>query len=793
MKRILISLALLLTATVIFAQSGTIKGTVLDQQSEMPVIGATVQLVGTESTNGTVTDVDGYFTLEKVPIGRNVLQISYLGYETITLPNVEVSTGKDVILDVTIRESVEQLTEVVVTAQTDKDQAQNDMAAVSARQFSVEEVNRFSGGRSDVARLASNFAGVSAPDDSRNDIVIRGNSPTGVLWRIEGIPVPSPNHFSTFGTTGSPVSALNPNVLSNSDFMTSAFPAEYGNANAGVFDIAFRNGNKDRSEYTVQLGAFSGLEAMAEGPVGKNGGSYLVAGRYSFIGLVGAGSTAAVPDYQDVSFKLDLGRTKAGKFTLFGIGGRSQIDFLGSEIEEDDLFAAEDEDSYVNGSFGVVGLKHNLILSEKTYLRTVVGASYRGNTFEQDRYFNFGTTEEEKLQVTDLENTESNFTFSSFVNSKISARQTVRAGILLESLGANAYLNDRSEALDNDGDGQPDWFTVYDFNGRFGMVQPYVQTQYRLTEKVQFNAGLHGQYSTLSEQFVLEPRASVSYAMNARNKFTLGYGMHNQNAPLPILFLNEDVDGQLVRTNEDLDFVRSQHLVLGYDVKLAQDWRLKTEVYYQFIDRAPVDAFASSYSTLTEGADFGFSDDKVSLVNEGTGFNRGVELTLEKFYSKGFYTLATASIFESKYEGSDGIERSTPFDNGYVFNFLAGKEFKVGKAKRNAILIDTKLTTSGGRWYTPVDLEASRAVGFQILQDEQAFSQQYDNYFRWDVKLGFKLNSSKRKIFHQFFVDLQNVTNRENVFVRQFNRLTNNVDQVNQIGFFPDFLYRVQF
>jgi hypothetical protein len=793
MKRILLSLALFLAATAIFAQSGTIKGTVLDQQSEMPVIGATVQLLGTESPIGTVTDLDGYFVLKNTPLGRNILQISYLGYETMTLPNVEVTSGKDVILSVTIRESVEQLTEVVVTAQTDKDQAQNDMATISARQFSVEEVNRFSGGRSDVARLASNFAGVSAPDDSRNDIVIRGNSPTGVLWRIEGIPVPSPNHFSTFGTTGSPVSALNPNVLSNSDFLTSAFPAEYGNANAGVFDIAFRNGNKDRPEFTVQLGAFSGLEAMAEGPVGKNGGSYLVAGRYSFIGLIGAGSTAAVPDYQDISFKLDLGRTKAGKFTLFGIGGRSQIDFLGSEIEEDDLFAAEDEDSFVNGSFGVLGLKHNLILSEKTYLRTVVGASYRGNTFEQDRYFNFGTTEEEKLRVTEVENSESNFTFSTFINSKISARQTVRAGILLESLGADAFLNDRSEALDNDGDGQPDWFTVFDFNGRFGMVQPYVQTQYRLTDKVQFNAGLHGQYSTLSEQFVLEPRAAVSYAVNPRNKFTLGYGMHNQNAPLPILFLNEEINGQLVRTNEDLDFVRSQHLVLGYDVKLAQDWRLKTEVYYQFIDRAPVEAFASSYSTLTEGADFVFSDDKISLVNEGTGYNRGVEFTLEKFYSKGFYTLATASIFESKYEGSDGIERSTPFDNGYVFNFLAGKEFKVGKARRNAILIDTKLTTSGGRWYTPVDLEASRAVGFQILQDEQAFTQQYDDYFRWDVKLGFKLNSSKRKLFHQFFVDLQNVTNRENVFARQYNRLTNNVDQTNQIGFFPDFLYRVQF
>ncbi|MEZ4962855.1 MAG: carboxypeptidase-like regulatory domain-containing protein [Saprospiraceae bacterium] len=793
MKKLIATLAFFFTLAIIFAQTGTIKGTVLDQQSDMPVIGATVQLLGTTEPFGTVTDLDGYFTLEKVPVGRNVLQISYLGYETMTLPNVEVTTGKDVILSLTIRESVEQLTEVVVTAKTDKDQAQNDMAAISARQFSVEEVNRYSGGRSDVARLASNFAGVSAPDDSRNDIVIRGNSPTGVLWRIEGIPVPSPNHFSTFGTTGSPVSALNPNVLRNSDFLTSAFPAEYGNANAGVFDIGFRNGNKDRNEFTVQLGAFSGLEAMAEGPVGKNGGSYLVAGRYSFIGLIGAGSTAATPDYQDLSFKIDLGRTKAGKFSLFGIGGRSQIDFLGSEIEEGDLFAAKDEDSYVKGGFGVVGLSHNLILGEKTYLRTVVGGSFQGNTFEQDRYFNLDTDQETKIRFTEVDNSESRFTVSSFLNSKISARQTIRTGVLYENLGNNSNLRDRENRPDLDGDGQPDWFTFYDIDGRTELVQPYVQTQYRLTEKIQLNAGLHGQYSTLNDQFVVEPRASVSYAVNPKHKFTLGYGMHNQLAPLPILFLNEDVNGELVRTNSDLDFVRSQHLVLGYDTKLGEDWRLKSEVYYQFIDRAPVEAQPSSYSTLTEGADFGFSDDKTSLVSKGTGFNRGVELTLEKFYSKGYYTLVTTSIFESKYKGSDGIERSTPFDNGYVVNLLAGKEFKIGKAKRNAIVVDTKLTTSGGRWYTPVDLEASRAAGFEILQDDKAFSQQYDSYFRWDVKLGFKLNSSKRKLFHQFFVDLQNVTNRQNVFARQYNRLTNNVDQVDQIGFFPDFLYRVQF
>lgn len=794
MRLLFSTISFLLLIVAMQAQSGTIKGTVLDQQSELPLIGAAIELINVEASTGAVTDLDGYFSLANVPLGRNVIRVSYLGYESLTLPNIEVGSGKDVILNISLQESINQMQEIVVTAETIKDQAQNEMATVSARQFSVEEVNRYSGGRSDVARLASNFAGVSAPDDSRNDIVIRGNSPTGVLWRLEGIPIPNPNHFSTFGTTGSPVSALNPNLLRNSDFLTSAFPAEYGNANAGVFDLGFRNGNKDNTEYTFQVGAFSGLEGMVEGPVGKKGGSYVVAGRYSFIGLIGsAGGTTATPNYQDISFKVDLGNTNAGKFTLFGIGGRSDITFLGEDIDPDDLFAAEDEDAYVKGSFGLVGLKHNLIVGKNTYLRTVIGGSFRGNTFEQDRYFDFDTPNQKKLRLTEVDNSETRFTISSYLNAKLNAKQTIRAGVLYESFGNDAAFQDRDGRPDMDGDGEPDWFTVYDFNGSIGLVQPFVQTKYRLTEDLSFNAGIHGQYATLNEQFVVEPRASLTYAVNPSNKLTLGYGMHNQTAPLPILFLNEDVEGQLLRTNEDLDFVRSQHYVIGYDAKLGKDWRLKTEVYYQDIDRAPVEQDPTSYSTLTEGASFVFSDDKTSLVSEGTAYNRGVEITLEKFYSKGYHLLTTASFFESKYEGSDGIERSTPFDNGYVVNFLAGKEFKIGKAKRHAFVIDTKLTTSGGRWYTPVNLEASRAVGVEILQEDQAFSLQYDDYFRWDVKLGIKLNSAKKKISHQFYFDFQNVTNQENIFVRQYNRLTQNIDQTNQIGFFPDFLYRVQF
>ena len=247
------------------------------------------------------------------------------------------------------------------------------------------------------------------------------------------------------------------------------------------------------------------------------------------------------------------------------------------------------------------------------------------------------------------------------------------------------------------------------------------------------------------------------------------------------------------QTNRDLDFVESSHYVLGYDVKLGNSWRGKVEVYRQDIEKAAVEPFASSYSTLTEGANFIFDNDRVSLVNEGTGYNQGIELTLEKFFSDGYYGLLTSSFFDSKYEGSDGIERNTPFNNGYVVNLLAGKEFKTGASGKNVWFVDTRVTTSGGRYFTPVDLAASQQVGFEVLQEDLAFSQQYDTYFRWDVKFGLKINSRNKKRSHQFYFDFQNVTANENVFVRRYNRLTNEIDQVDQIGFFPDFGYKFQF
>ncbi|MEM8999399.1 MAG: TonB-dependent receptor [Bacteroidota bacterium] len=795
MKKITL-LFLTLLAQQITAQTGTLKGTVIDKQSENPLEGATVELLNTQIATGVITDFDGKFILKDVPVGRQTIRISFIGYESTTLPNIIVTSGKDVTLTIPLLESFDQLDEIVLTIETNKDRPLNKAATVSARQFGIEEVTRFSGGRSDVGRLAANFAGVSTPDDSRNDIVVRGNSPTGLLWRLEGIPIPNPNHFAAFGTTGGPVSAINPNLLKNSDFITSAFPAEYGNALGGVFDLGFRTGNTDDYEFTAQAGLFSGVEANAEGPMGKNNGSFLLAARYSFASLVGAGAggaSTAVPDYTDISFNVDFGKGNLGNFSIFGILATSNIEFLGDDIEDTDLFASEDEDLFVDSKIGVLGIKHRLNIGSNAYLRTIAGVSATQSQINADRFIDKDTPEERSLPYFDTDDIEGRLTLSTLFNAKVSNKVTIRTGVLLENLIVESLLRDREEQPDNDGDGDPDLVTLRDVDESFVMLQHYLQGRFRLTEKLTLNTGLHGLYSSLNEQYVFEPRVGLKYDISNAQSLSFGYGLHHQAVQLPLLFLNENINGEAVQTNRDLDFVRSAHYVLGYDVKLAPSWRGKVEVYYQDINNAAVESFPSSYSSLTEGADFVFDTDRVSLVNDGTGFNQGVEFTLEKFFSKGYYGLLTGSFFEGKYEGSDRIERNTPFNNGYVINFLTGREFMLGASSRNVLFVDTRLATSGGQYFTPIDLEASQQAGFEVEQEDLAFSERFDSYFRWDIKFGIRINSKTKKQSHQFYLDLQNVTNNDNIFVRRYNRLTAQVDEVNQIGFFPDFGYKFQF
>nr|MBP6624781.1 TonB-dependent receptor plug domain-containing protein [Chitinophagaceae bacterium] len=662
------------------------------------------------------------------------------------------------------------------------------MSSVSARTFSMEEVNRYAGGRSDPARLAANFAGVSAPDDSRNDIVIRGNSPSGVLWRIEGMNVPNPNHFATIGTTGGPVSALNTNMLKSSDFFTSAFPAEYGNANAGVFDLGFRKGNADKREHTIQFGMLTGLEAMTEGPIKKgDGSSYLIAYRYSFTGIAQAMGvsvgTAATPFYQDLSFKVTSGNTKLGRFTLFGIGGKSKIEFLHNKIDSTDLFADPSADSYFTSDIGVLGLKHYIQLNKNSYINTVIGATYSASDFNLDT---INKTSNEVVRAVENKTNRKTYNLNSSFNSKINSRLFVKIGLQADVMNLDLdYRYRRYETT---------WKEVWNYDDITTLFQGYAHAKYNFSDKLTLNVGLHSQLLTLNNAVSLEPRIGLKYAVNEKGTLSMGYGLHSQMQTLDVYFYKEVLpDGSFDESNQQLGFTRSHHWALSYDYLPNKDWRVKTELYYQSIFNVPVSKASNSFSMLNNGASFNPTN-KGFLVNEGSGSNYGVELTIEKFFSQGYYGLLTGSLYESKYKGSDGIERNTAFNGKYVVNALVGKEFKLGKQKRNTIFTDLKLTSAGGRYFTPIDLAASQLANEQIEQgDNVAFTSRNPNFFRLDFKAGFTYNSKRKKVSHSFFFDVQNVTNHKNVFAERYNTVTNTMNTAYQIGVFPNFIYKLQF
>ncbi len=765
----------------------TIRGTIVDKEAQFNLPGANIILLNTNPLKGSVSDANGKFKITDVNPGRYDIKISFIGYKEVVLPNVLVNAGKETVLEIGLEENIAKIEEVVVTG-SKKNETNNELISVSGRSFSMEEVNRYAGGRSDPARLAANFAGVSSPDDSRNDIVIRGNSPAGVLWRIEGLNIPNPNHFSTIGTTGGPVSALNTNVLKNSDFFTSAFPSEYGNANAGVFDLGFRNGNSEKREHTIQFGAFTGLEAMTEGPINKEkGSSYLVAYRYSFTGFaqsfgINVGTTAT-PFYQDLSFKLSSGTSKYGKFTLFGIGGASKISFLHNKTDTTDLFADPTTDSYFTSNIGLLGLKHFIKVGDKSFFNTVIGASYAASEFLLDTVSksDFNTT-----RVLENKTTRINYSINSSFNTKINSRMFLKFGGIAEILNLNlSYRNRRYN---------PEWLNIWDFKDFTQLYQVYAHAKYSINQKLILNMGVHSQFLALNNSISVEPRAGLKYQINSKSNLSAGYGLHSQMQPLDVYFYRQlKTDGGYDQSNKTLGFTKSHHFVIGYDVQPIKDWRIKSEIYYQMLFDVPVSRIASSFSMLNAGANFN-PNEQGNLWNRGKGTNYGAELTIEKFFSKGYYGLITGTLYESKYKGSDGIERNTAFNGKFVYNVLIGKEIKVGKEKRNAFTVDVKCTQAGGRYYTPVDLAASQLIKQQVLKgDDYAFISRNPNFFRLDVKTGFTYNSKTKKLSQSLFFDIQNITNNKNVFAQRYNPVTNAINTAYQIGLFPNFVYKVQF
>ncbi len=803
MRYLLLSINLLFSISLL-AQSPTqtVRGKVVDEESKYPLEAVEVALrMADGQVLNTLTESDGTYRIEGVKVGRQAMLFRVGGYQKVVLENIEVTSGKEVILNIEMQSSSVEVETIEITARTNGD-AGNEMAITSAREFSPEETNRFAGSRGDPPRMASNYAGVQGADDSRNDIVIRGNTPQGLLYRLDGINIPNPNHFSIPGTGGGPVTILNNKFLTNSDFFTGAFPAEFSNGIAGVFDLKMRNGNNEKHEFSGQLG-FLGTELMAEGPLSKeSGASYLGMYRYSTLGLfsflgVDVG-TDAVPQYQDGAFRVNLPQKNGANLAIWGVGGLSTIDIvLNTQVAPDTatlIFGSNDRDQYFTSNMGIIAATYQYPINLKTYLKVSFAASHQKVISHHDQIFRRVVDDKFVVDslpaILDYTFRENKYSGTFFINKKIGLNHTLKAGINADLYQMN-YI-DSVRLFQTDPPGLHPWQQRWNATSNAWLLQPYVQYKLRVKDRFTMVAGLTSLYWSLNDNSLspIEPRLAFSYQLSENQKISLGTGLHSQIQSPYIYFYGQPVTDQIPQPhNLGMGLTKSAHAVLGYDWGISKDLRLKAETYYQHLYNIPVSKTPGSFSLINAGSGFArlFPD---SLVNEGTGRNFGVELTLEKFFSKNYFFLLTGSLFDAKYKGSDGILRNTTFNGRFAVNALFGKEIQIGKA--SGLGLGAKATYVGGRWYGPVDTLASAALLEIVYADATVNSQQFRPYFRADAKVSYRWN--RPKVTHEIAIDLVNVFDIQNILTLTYapdHPSGNPIREEYQLGFLPLFYYKI--
>jgi hypothetical protein len=758
----------------------TIRGKVLDEDSRTELPGANIVLLGTENLTGTSTDTQGNFRLDKVPVGRVSLRITFLGYEDRTLSNILVTAGKETVLEITLKESLTMMDAVVVQAGKEKPEVMNDMALTSAHAFSVEETKRFAGSFNDPARMVSAYAGVDTDPTGNNTIIVRGNSPKGVQWRLEGIDIPNPNHFSDEGMTGGPINALNSAMLANADFYTGAFAPEFGNALSGIFDMQLRKGNNEKREYSLSVGVL-GTDATVEGPFRKGGNSsYLINYRYSTLSLLndlGLVDFDGVPKYQDLSFKFFFPTRKFGTFSVFGVAGKSGItEEIFHETVEDSLL----QRGYYKSRVAVVGVSQHLIINPRLYLQNSVAVSRNGSG-----YTGFAPKGDNLLvQEDDSDLDKSTIKGTSILNYKLNARHNFRGGLILTRHNFDFY----NEYRDN---GTDEFVTDQDADGFATQYQGFVSWKYRPWDALTLVSGAHIQKMSLSSQVSVEPRASVQWQVAPGQVLSAGFGVHGKMESLTNYYaLVESEDGTTSMPNQNLGFSKARHFVAGYENRMAENVRFKLEAYYQQLYNIPVENRAtSSYSLINQME--GYTD--LALINQGTGTNMGVELTVERFFNKGYYFLLTSSFFDSRYKAMDGRDYNTMFNGKYVGNFLAGREYQLrSKAGKNKVIgISGKISSLGPRRFTPIDLESSKEDGYTVYHEDQAFTLAGDNVFIANIALTYRID--KKRFSQELKLDIQNVTNSQAVIGEYYNDNTGKIEQFKQLPLLPVIYYTVSF
>ncbi|MCD7899533.1 MAG: carboxypeptidase-like regulatory domain-containing protein [Bacteroides sp.] len=756
----------------------TIRGIVIDQASGTPISFVSVGLLDMPQT-GTTTDDNGKFTLNNIPVGRHDLQATFMGYEPAIFREIMLTSAKEVYLEIQLKENVHTLDEVVVKPRVNKEAALNQMALSGARMLSVEEASRYAGGMDDPARLVSSFAGVASAVGN-NGISIHGNAPSLLQWRLEDVEIPNPNHFADVASLGGGIlSSLSSNVLGNSDFYTSAFPAEYNNAVSGVFDMKLRNGNNQKFQHTLQAGIL-GLDVASEGPLSKkHNASYIFNYRYSTTGLMNkvspAGDLEQELDYQDLNFKLNFPTRKAG---VFSVWGTALIDKIKPEIESSEEwdYLEDAKDSRMKQTSAAAGLSHRYFFGNNATLKTTLATTY-SKTDAWESIYNFDMNSSPFL---DFKSRYTNLVLTSSFNKKYSSRHTNKTGFTVTNMRYDMNFDLSpfySQPMERISEGK----------GNTNLLSAYTSSLFNFTDRISATLGINGQFLTLNDRWTIEPRAAIKWQASRKSSIGLAYGLHSRMEKMDVYFVKTKATGDKL-VNKDLDFTKTHHVSLSYSYQISDNMNLKVEPYFQYLYHVPVIA-DSSYSILNRST-FYVED---ALVNKGKGRNYGVDITFEKYMTKGLYYMVTASFFNSKYQGGDGVWHDTKFNRNYILNGLIGKEWMIGSKKQDVLSVNLKLTLQGGDRYSPVAEEASLAHPDKETQydETQAYSKQFSPMFLANYTVSYRMN--RKKISHEFAVKGMNATGFKEYFGHEYNLKTGIIEPRKLKNSIFNLVYRLDF
>ena len=762
---ILIYLLLLSAAQVVHAQQpvGSIGGTIIDASTRQPIPYANVLLVNT--TRGSAADLEGNFSIENVPVGTYVLQISSIGYSPIQVSDVVVRSGRTTqvykSLEVSFFESEEVVVEGGVYFEND---TQN---LTSAQNLSYEEIRRSAGAIGDVLRLTQALPGVALTNDQRNDLVVRGGSPSENLILVDNIEIPSLNHFGAQNTSGGPISMLNTEFIDDASFFSGGFSSQYGNRLSSVLDVSLREGGSERLQSDIEMG-IAGFGLISEGPL-TDKGSFMVSVRRSYLELLeDAIGLTAVPEYWNLNAKAVYKPSYKHTLSLISIGGIDDISF---NVDPTDLDDPSLENTDSGGWSLVTGINWEHLIGKRTFgVLTVSDATYHYDTEIIDERINNQLTFRQ-------DDTESTTTLRYELAMFPEQVGEIRAGVdakflraefkLTQPLGVlNPLLVDSSRVNAVDITNDPST----------SQLSSFVEFSPRISPRVTLNLGGRYDYFEFIDETRFSPRASLRYQLAEQVNLNLSWGQYYQSPAL--IFLNADP------VNRDLKPMRADHYIAGLSFFPAEDIRVTVEGYIKEYQDYPV---SIEYPTLTlanTGDDFGVNTLLFPLVSEGSGESVGIEVYAQKKLTDSFYGQISYSYSETQHEALDGIRRKASFDIPHTFTILGG--YRLGDWEFSG-----KFTYASGRPYTPYleaeSFEQNRAV-FDLSRIN---SERSPEYHRLDVRVDRRFNYDNWSLL--VFMDILNVYNRENVQQFIWNPKTRSRDFIPQYALIPNIGFNVKF